>query len=320
MAAGSPALIAGGKTPNHQSVMSSLRINLLGCVRVQHDGEPTAARLPHRVQALLAYLVLHRERTHRRETLSALFWGEQSEASARSCLSTSLWRLRQILEPPRFTRGMYLLADPGGEVGFRPQGDYWLDVAVVEDTVRRLRRERSDARDLTAAEQGLDHYTADLLDGFYDEWALRERERLRLLYLDGLSHLMFAHREAGNADRALHFATRILELDPLREEIHREVIRLHLREGRRSLAVAQFMLCRDMLARELSIEPMPETAALVADLLPQRAAAVARPESLVTSGKFLAPLREAVRTLDLVRDQLRRTLELADVEERARKR
>jgi len=300
--------------------MSSLRINLLGCVRVQHDGDPTAARLPHRVQALLAFLVLHRDRTHRRETLSALFWGEQTEASARSCLSTSLWRLRQILEPPRFTRGTYLLADSGGEVGFQPQGDYWLDVAVVEDTVRRLRRERSDMRDLMAAERGLEHYTADLLDGFYDEWALRERERLRLLYLDGLSHLLFAHREAGNAERALHFATRILELDPLREEIHREVIRIHLREGRRALAVAQFMQCRDLLARELSIEPMPETEELVAGLIPQRPLATGRQELVVGSGSFLSPLREAVRALDVVRDQLRRTLELADVEERARKR
>jgi hypothetical protein len=75
-----------------------------------------------------------------------------------------------------------------------------------------------------------------------------------------------------------------------------------------------------MLARELSIEPMPETEALVAEFLPQRRAALARPETLVTSGKFLTPLREAVRALDIVRDQLRRTLELADVEERAPKR
>lgn len=294
--------------------MSSLRINLLGCVRVQHDGEPTAARLPHRVQALLAYLVLHRERTHRRETLGALFWGEHTEASARSCLSTSLWRLRQILEPPHFARGMYLFADSGGEVGFKPQSDYWLDVAVVEDGIRQLRHERSDVRDLPAAERALEQYTGDLLDGFYDEWALRERERLRLLYLDGLGHLLHAYMDVGNVERALHYGGRILELDPLREEIHREVIRLHLSEGRRSLAVAQFVQCRETLARELSIEPMPETQALVEDFLP-RLPIVARN----SGSRVLSPLREAVRALDLVRNQLYRALELADAEQRDHK-
>jgi DNA-binding SARP family transcriptional activator len=298
--------------------MSSLRINLLGCVRVQHDGETAPARLPHRVQALLAYLVLHRERTHRRETLSALFWGEQSEASARSCLSTSLWRLRQILEPPKLPRGMYLLADSSGEVGFKPRGEYWLDIAVVEDAVRRLRRDKSDARDLPAAERALEHYTGDLLDGFYDEWALRERERVRLLYLDGLSRLLVAYMEVGNAERALHHASRILELDPLREEIHREVIRLHLREGRRALAVAQFQQCREVLARELSVEPMPETRDLVADLLPGAAVSAQRADAPSSRSRMLSPLREAVRALDTVRDQLRRALEVADAEERIR--
>lgn len=298
--------------------MSSLRINLLGCVRVQHDGESAPTKLPHRVQALLAYLVLHRERTHRRETLSALFWGEQSEASARSCLSTSLWRLRQILEPPKLARGTYLLADPGGEVGFKSRGDYWLDVAVVEDAVRRLRHDKSDVRDLPAAERALEHYTGDLLDGFYDEWALRERERVRLLYLDGLSRLLVAYRDADNVERALHHASRILELDPLREEIHREVIRLHLRQGRRAQAVAQYQLCRDVLARELSVEPMPETHALVADLLPGAAIAVSHSDAPGSRSRMLSPLRDAVRALDTVRDQLRRAIEVADAEERIR--
>jgi DNA-binding SARP family transcriptional activator len=214
---------------------------------------------------------------------------------------------------------MYLFADSGGEVGFKPQGEYWLDVAVVEDAVRRLRRDKSDARDLPDAERALEHYTGDLLDGFYDEWALRERERLRLLYLDGLSRLLFAYMEAGNFERALHHGGRILELDPLREEIHREMIRIHLREGRRSLAVAQFMQCREMLARELNIEPMPETQELVAEFLPS--VPVSGPVSNVASSRsrMLSPLRDAVRALDVVRDHLRRAVELADAEERSRK-
>jgi DNA-binding SARP family transcriptional activator len=87
--------------------MAALRIRLFGTVRVTHDSRPQDARLIHAVQSLLAWLLLHRGKTHARETLAALFWGEQNDTRARSCLSTALWRLRQVLEPEGVARGTY---------------------------------------------------------------------------------------------------------------------------------------------------------------------------------------------------------------------
>jgi DNA-binding SARP family transcriptional activator len=114
--------------------MSALRVQLFGTVRVSHDGRPQDARVIHAVQSLLAWLLLHRRKTHAREALAALFWGEQSEARARSCLSTALWRLRQVLEPAGIPRGTYLIGQSEA-VGFNCASDYWLDVAAFEDRV-----------------------------------------------------------------------------------------------------------------------------------------------------------------------------------------
>ena len=116
--------------------MPALRIQLFGTVQVSHDGRPQDARLIHAVQSLLAWLLLHRRKTHARETLAGLFWGEQDEARARSCLSTALWRLRQVLEPEGIPRGTYLIAQSDA-VGFNCASDYWLDVAAFEEGVGR---------------------------------------------------------------------------------------------------------------------------------------------------------------------------------------
>lgn len=249
--------------------MAALRIQLFGTFQLSHAGRAQDARLTHAVQSLLAWLLLHRRTVHARETLAGLFWSDQSEARGRSCLSTALWRIRQVLEPEGVARGTYLIAQPGA-VGFNCASDHWLDVAAFEDGVGRHfpASTRADhARDWFSAEDTVACYTSDLLDGFYDEWALRERERLRMLYLDCLGTLLRHHSDTGALERALRCGQQILALDPLREDTHREMIRLHMRSGHRALARQQYEYCRAALVEELGVEPMAETRALCADLL-----------------------------------------------------
>ncbi len=262
--------------------MSALRIHLFGTIRVSHAGRPGDARPIHGVQSLLAWLLLHRQRTHTRESLTALFWGDQDETHARGCLSTALWRLRQVLEPSGVARGTYLVGR-SDTIAFNCQSDYWLDVAAFEDGV---------ADD---AESALACYGGDLLEGFYDEWIIHERERLRMLYLDTLAALLQRHSDGGDISSALRCARRILSLDPLREDVHRHVIRLHVRSGQRALALQQYATCRGVLLAELGIEPMAETRALCDDLLGHVPHAI--PES-----PLLPKLRTALARLDEARD------------------
>lgn len=302
--------------------MAVLRIQLFGTVRVSHAGPPHDTRLIHAVQSLLAWLVLHRRRTYARETLAGLFWGEHTEARARSCLSTALWRLRRVLEPSGITRGTYLIAKNSGEVGFNCDSEHWLDVAEFEEGVQRHLPERTAAgreRDWSGAEAAVSHYTGDLLEGFYEEWALRERERLRILYLDSLGTLLSHYSETGALQQALRCARQILALDPLREEVHREVIRLHLRSGHRALALQQYESCRALLDEELGVEPMEETQALHVELMRSnsgrhevalRAAPAAR-----KSQRVVPSLRAAAEKLDEARDAVVQALRAAESEQ-----
>jgi DNA-binding SARP family transcriptional activator len=223
-------------------------------------------------------------------------------------LSTALWRLRQVLEPEGIPRGTYLIARPGA-VGFNCDSDYWLDVAAFEEGVGR------------GSEDAVTCYTADLLEGFYDDWALRERERLRMLYLDCLGRLLRRHSETGALDRALDCGRQILTLDPLREDIHREVIRLHVRNGQRALALQQYESCRIALEKELGVEPMEETRALCSELL-----SIVRDATMVagtmrtakipsgTKARVAHALRTAAVRLDEARTAVADALRIAESE------
>ena len=251
----------GGQKKGHP--MSSLRVFLFGGFQITHDDDPTAnKKMTRGVQALLAYLLLFRHRIHPREVLAGLFWSDHSEERARSCLSTALWRLRRAVEPEGTPKGTYIVTTSTGEVGFNQESSHWLEVAEFEEKLSPcLRRpiQQTNEQDPSKLQDALELYTGDLLEGFYDDWALRERERLRLLYMKSLVHLMRCYKEHRDYEKSLACGLQILNHDPLREEIHREVMRLYVECGQRTLALRQYKVCCQILDRELGVPPMEET-------------------------------------------------------------
>jgi len=242
--------------------MVTLRIiSLLGVMRVSHGSEPVEDKMHRAVKGLLAYLVLFR-RVHAREVLLDLFWGEYSEVRARKCLNTALWRLRKALEPADVPRGTYLITTSTGKIGFNRRSNYCLDVAEFEKhTQKALAKPYNEltAVEARTLENALSLYTGDLLEGFYDDWVLRERERLYSLELRSLAHLLKYHRHHKAYEKAIACGQKILDLDPLREGIHREMMRLYAANRQRTMAVRQYETCCRILDEDLSVGPMEET-------------------------------------------------------------
>ena len=298
--------------------MSVLRVSLLGSVRVTRDDSGIESRLSRSTQALLAYLMLRRHRSQSREVLAGLFWGDRRDDRARSCLSAALWRLRRELEPEGVPRGTYVTTSTLGEVGFNPGSRHWLDVAELETQVTLAVANPTQAlidADARALQGTLALYTGELLEGFYDDWVLPERERLRALYLSGLARLMRHYRDSGEHERGLACGRTILEHDPLREEIHREMIRLYLVSGQRASAVRQYERCRDILEAELGIPPMEETQALYTRLEPElkRSPALApSPEESSALDNALRQVRQSMRRIDAASRRLQEAVDFVE--------
>lgn len=274
-----------------------LRTRLFGSISIIND-TGNAAHVGPVCQRLLAYLVLPPRRAHPREHLADMFWGEHDPERARAALSTTLWRLRQAIEPPTVARGTYLVSGAHDEVSFNRNSPYWLDIEAFESrvsTVLRLAIEDVTPADAASMEAAFQLYEGPFMESFYDDWVLRRRENLHLLLVDGLSAMMRYYCWHGLIEEGLRCGKRILEIDPLREAIHRAVMRMHVESGQRPLAIRQYGACRDVLSAELGIVPMAETQRLYDEIRsghPARPIAPARSDS-----KSPAALRTEIEQL-----------------------
>ncbi len=245
--------------------MSQLYIHLFGEMQaVWSDGQ--TLQLSPSTQSLFAYLILFHERSHSRESLTNLFWEDVPLKNARRRLSTTLWRLRKELPKD----APCLTISGSGNVQFAYNNSQWIDILSFEEKANRglrLPMKQMGTGDASLLEKAISLYRGNLLDGYYDEWVLRERERLHLLYLRTLSRLMRYYGWKNELTKGIQYGQRLLDVDPLREQIHRELMSLYMKKGERRLAIQQYEHCRRVLADELGIVPMRETYALYERLI-----------------------------------------------------
>jgi DNA-binding SARP family transcriptional activator/tetratricopeptide (TPR) repeat protein len=236
-----------------------LRAYLFGGLVLRWNGAalpPIAGIAP---RSLLAYLLTYRDRPHTRSLLAGTFWPDLPEDVARRRLSQALWRIRKALDPHP------VLMIEGDTVQINAELPLWLDI----EQFARDRRQcfAGDTGGASApigpCESCLEHYRGDFLAGYYEDWLFPERERLREQMLDVLERLVAIHKRQGDYAAALVHARRLASEDLLREEAHREVMRLCHLLGRDTEALVQFETCRRVLREELGAEPSPATVALV---------------------------------------------------------
>lgn len=242
--------------------MDELRISLFGKFCLQHRGRIIDELDSCKVQELLCYLLLHRDRPHARELLASLLWGDQTTSRSKQYLRKTLWQLQSACECVRITREQpLLLVDPEWvEVNIKP--DVWLDVRIFEDAcslTQGLSGGQLDAAQAESLATAVKLYRGDLLEGWYQEWCLIERERFQHLFLGALDKLMCYHEGQGEYEAGMEYGLHILRYDRAREHTHRVLMRLYDLAGDRTGALRQYERCVGALAEELGVPPAEPT-------------------------------------------------------------
>lgn len=231
--------------------MTSLVIQLLGGFRARL-GETELQFPTKKAEALLAFLACPPGRTHSREKLAALFWGDSGEEQARQSLRQTLFTLRKIVN----TSEEIVVTGDSDRIG--------IDSTRVRVDAVELETLLDDGSPETLA-RAVELYAGDFLDGLtvheegFESWVALERERLRERALSALSIVLEQQTSDRLFDAAVQTALRILSLDPLRESTHRALMRLYVHQGRRESALKQYHACTDALRRQLQVEPEDET-------------------------------------------------------------
>jgi DNA-binding SARP family transcriptional activator len=187
-----------------------------------------------------------------RSYVSGALWPECSEPHAHGNLRATLSRLH------RRNLGGPIDCSAGGVLALRPE----VEVDVHE--LVALAGLVLDGEPMPAPRQVVRRLACeDLLPGWYDDWILLERERLRQLRLRALETLSRRLLGIGEVTAALEAALEAVRVEPLRESAHAALIRAHLAHGNRAEAARQLRQLRLLLRTELDEEP----SRLVTDLL-----------------------------------------------------
>jgi DNA-binding SARP family transcriptional activator len=237
-----------------------LKMHFFGELQIQ-QGKRLINNFPtQKSKSLLCYLVMNRYKYLSRDKLIGLFWSEKSERKAKGCLNTTLWRLRCLLEQENTTGENYLLFE-NGNVSFNRYSNYWLDVEEFEGLIEKAKGLKGDEK-VNTLERAVQLYQGAFLEGLYDDWIIFERERLEGIYLELLSELMEYYGSKSEYSKGIVYGKKILSHDPLRETIHRALMKLYYLSGNRASAIRQYKLCHKLLKKELKVSPMEETTSL----------------------------------------------------------
>lgn len=263
--------------PLPQSRNAPLSLTLLG--PPQLTWAETAVPLARRQMRALLFRLACVQRPTPRDQLCFLFWPDMVDAAARRNLTVLLNQLRQALPLPDVvqTQGDLILLDP---------------TALQTDTVCFLEAFTPAAQggQLDALRCAIELYRGPFLDGFalpacpeFELWAAGERQAWERRYLDALALLVNDAADSGAYAQAIALAQRALAVDPLAEEMHRQLMTFYAAAGDRTAALRQFEQCVMALERELGVSPLPETRA-VYEAVRQGRLAAERPTEVSRSG------------------------------------
>lgn len=233
------------------SVMAGARLRLLeGFALERYD---TRVDLPFGMQRLVAFLAL-RGPAHR-SVVAGTLWPEVPEGQALASLRTSMWRVNRTVPGALGVEGTQLGTARALTVDSRDQ----------EAFATRLLRDRVENEQWIR--DGLDSlWRGELLPGWYDDWVVFERERLNQLRLHALEHAAAVLTRRRQLDTALQLALEAVRGEPLRETANAVLMQVYLAEGNVCDALHQYEVFRDLLQRELGVEPSPA----LAELLPRQ--------------------------------------------------
>jgi len=193
----------------------------------------TSTLLSPRDAALLAWLAIEGA-THRLR-LAALLWPDSSPEAARNALRQRLFQMRKQFRADLVT-GSAILALAEGMTHDLDESDDVLGAVGVG------------------------------LGQEYAAWLARVREQRTQRARSRLQSAADAAEGARDWSTALDLTQRLLALDPLREDAHRRLMRVHYLAGDRAAALHSFDHCERLLKDEVGTRPDAETLQLLAQV------------------------------------------------------
>lgn len=193
------------------------------------------ARLSLPARRLVALLAIHGGQLSRTAAADSL-WPDHPEETGRANLRRALWQA-----PRRW------IAASDDQLTF----DADCDLAHA----RRAAARAIEAAPVTFDE--IDLFTADVLPGWHEDWAIAAQEEYRMLRVQALECACRTLLSHGNFPLAIKAGAAAVAAEPLRESASEALIDVHLAQSNRFEAVRCYRALARRLHEDLGVDPMP---------------------------------------------------------------
>jgi DNA-binding SARP family transcriptional activator len=252
------AVEGGGSTANSLPIIS---VHCLGQFQAYFK-EQLVENWPNgRGRAIFKFLIARRDHTARKEVLMEQFWPDAEPDAARNNLNVSIYSVRQAFA--RIDRSYSVILFQDDFYSINPQLSIWVDYERFLDHVRTagaLQRRSEMALAAYEYRRAEALYRGDFLEeDRYEDWVEPVRTTLRDDYLTVLDRLAQYSFDQGDYGGATGLSGRVLEVDPCDERAHQRLMHCWSQQGLPHLALRQYHVCRETLARELHLPPSEVT-------------------------------------------------------------
>jgi len=203
-------------------------------------------QVPEGSKRLLALVALNSGQPVDRRWAAGTLWPTGGDARAAGNLRSALWRLKcagvEVLTSDKTTLAL--------------QAGIVVDIDVICNWAEQILDPA--AQDAVLCGLGWRMQSLDLLPGWYDDWVLLERERVRQLLMHALDAMSEKLLRSGRFAEAVESAIAAVRADPLRESAQRALVRAHLAEGNLAEARRAYSRFCRLLQDELGVLPSAE--------------------------------------------------------------
>lgn len=230
-----------------------LTIRAFGEPIVLLDDQPVKRWRMARAMELFFFLLDARSPESKERIITSL-WPEFDE-SVNQTFHSTLHQLRKLFGEscPVFSANGYSL-----NLTARYGEHVWYD--VQEFRLQRSEADQALARgDDAVAKKALlrmvDLYQGDYGRPFLNNWCVFRRDELCTIYLEAQRQLAQIAWRVQAYDESIYHWRCILDKDNCQEEAHYHIMLCYLRQARRTAALRQYQICKEVLREELGIEP-----------------------------------------------------------------
>ncbi len=214
-----------------------------------------------RARDILCFIASRRHLRAQKDTIIDTFWSDTDLETVEKNFHPTMSHIRKALNSNQPLKQNFLVYRDG-DYRLNPEFSYRIDTEEFERLVsdgEAGRRQRDFDRCISCYEQAIELRRGEFMQGSYDAWVEEQRSYYREQYLRMLESLAAVAQKKEEWLQSMDLAQRIVREDPFREDIHCMIMRAQAALGNRVAVKEQYERLREILQKELGVEPAMQT-------------------------------------------------------------